>query len=57
VVDPLVHHGQHFGRMVYAMCSVHALITSTVVHMGGDEDVVEKSLTFEFVQWFYPLCL
>jgi hypothetical protein len=33
------------------------LITSTVVCIGGDEDVVEKSLTFEFVQWFYFLCL
>jgi hypothetical protein len=26
-------HGQHCDRTVYAMCSVHALITSTVVHM------------------------
>jgi hypothetical protein len=34
--------------MVYAMCSVHALITSAVVHMGQDEDVTEESLTFKF---------
>jgi hypothetical protein len=48
--DPLVHHGRHFGRTVYAMCSVHALITSAIGRMGEDEDVAEESLTFEFVQ-------
>jgi hypothetical protein len=39
------------------MCSVHALITSAIARMGEDEDVAEESLTFEFVQWFYPLSL
>ena len=48
--DPLVHHGRHFGRTVYAMCSVHALFTSAIVRMGEDEDVAEELLTFEFVQ-------
>ena len=48
--DPLVHHGQHFGRTVYTMCSVHALFTSAIVCMGEDEDVAEELLTFEFVQ-------
>ena len=39
------------------MCSVHALITSAIARMGEDEDITEESLTFEFVQWFYPLSL
>ena len=39
------------------MCSVHALITSTIARMGEDEDVTEESLTFKFMQWFYPLSL
>jgi len=51
VGDPLVHHGRHFGRTVYAMCSVHALITSALARMAEDEDVPEESLTFEFVEW------
>jgi len=45
--DPLVHHGRHFGRTVYAMCSVHALFTSAIARMGEDEDVAEELLTFE----------
>ena len=39
------------------MCSVHALITSAIAHMGEDEDITEETLKFEFVQWFYPLSL
>ena len=50
--DPLVHHGRHFGRTVYAMCSVHALITSALARMAEEEDIPEESLTFEFVEWF-----
>lgn len=37
------------------MCSVHALITSAIARMEEDEDVAEELLTFEFVQWVYPL--
>lgn len=47
--DPLIHHRQHFGRMVYAMCSIQALITSAIARMGEDEDISEESLTSEFV--------
>jgi hypothetical protein len=39
------------------MCSVHALVTSAIARLGEDEDIAEESLTFEFVQWFYPLSL
>jgi hypothetical protein len=39
------------------MCSVHALFTSAIARMGEDEDVAEELLTFEFVEWFYPLSL
>ncbi|KAJ3531698.1 hypothetical protein NMY22_g8043 [Coprinellus aureogranulatus] len=33
--DPLVHHGRHFGRTVYAFANVHALL---VAGLAADED-------------------
>ena len=46
----MVHHGQHFGRSVHAMCNVQALITNALVHMAESEgEVQEETLTFEFV--------
>ena len=46
----MVHHGQHFGRTVHAMCSVQALITNSFVLMAElDREVQEETLTFKFV--------
>jgi len=48
--DPLVHHGWHFGRSMYAMCNVQALITNALVHMAELKgEVQEETLTFKFV--------
>ncbi|KAJ3512490.1 hypothetical protein NMY22_g15318 [Coprinellus aureogranulatus] len=33
--DPLVHHGRHFGRTVYAFANIHALL---VAGLAADED-------------------
>ncbi|TEB26890.1 hypothetical protein FA13DRAFT_1635440, partial [Coprinellus micaceus] len=33
--DPLVHHGRHFGRIVYAFANVHALLAAG---MAADEN-------------------
>ncbi|KAJ3530304.1 hypothetical protein NMY22_g8629 [Coprinellus aureogranulatus] len=33
--DPLVHHGRHFGRTVYAFANMHALLVSG---LAADED-------------------
>ncbi|KAJ3534367.1 hypothetical protein NMY22_g6959 [Coprinellus aureogranulatus] len=33
--DPLVHHGRHFGRTVFAFANMHALLISG---LGADED-------------------
>jgi hypothetical protein len=33
--DPLVHHGRHFGRAVYAFANLHALI---MFSLSADED-------------------
>lgn len=30
--DPLVHYGRHFGRTVHAMCSIHAVIVTGLIH-------------------------
>jgi hypothetical protein len=35
--DPLVHHGRHFGRAVFAFTNMHALI---LAGLGMDEDDV-----------------
>jgi len=47
--DPLVHHGRHFGRTVYAMCNVRSLITNGVLRLQESDggDVLEESLTSE----------
>jgi hypothetical protein len=34
VTDPLVHHGHHFGRVVYAFCNVSALISNGLLRIG-----------------------
>jgi hypothetical protein len=50
--DPLVHHGRHFGRTVYAMCNVRSLITNGLLRLGesdGDHEIMEESLTSEYV--------
>ncbi|TEB25376.1 hypothetical protein FA13DRAFT_1637455, partial [Coprinellus micaceus] len=33
--DPLVHHGRHFGRSIYAFANIHALL---IAGMGWNED-------------------
>ena len=45
--DPLVRYGRHFGRPVHAMCSIQALLTNGMPHMGEEGEVVEESLTPE----------
>ncbi|KJA13355.1 hypothetical protein HYPSUDRAFT_151676 [Hypholoma sublateritium FD-334 SS-4] len=35
--DPLIHHGRHFGRSIYALCNVPALITNGIVRMASDD--------------------
>lgn len=47
--DPLVHHGRHFGRTVYAMCNVRSLITNSVLRLEESDngEIVEESLTSE----------
>jgi hypothetical protein len=47
VGDPLVHYRQHFGRAVHAMCSIQALLTNGILHMGEEGEVVEESLTLK----------
>jgi hypothetical protein len=49
--DPLVHHGHHFGRTVYAICNVRLLITNGLCRLeeldGGE--ILEESLTSEYI--------
>ncbi|KAF8545931.1 hypothetical protein OG21DRAFT_1428358, partial [Imleria badia] len=41
--DPLVHHGQYFGRAVHTFCNVQTLINNGLVLMTNDKD--EETLT------------
>ncbi|KAH6874091.1 hypothetical protein BKA70DRAFT_1378942 [Coprinopsis sp. MPI-PUGE-AT-0042] len=40
--DPLVHHGRHFRRTVYAFVNIYALIINGMVQEGDDEDAPEE---------------
>lgn len=42
--DPLVHHGRHFGRAIFAFANVRALITNGLSRLG-EEDVDIEELT------------
>ncbi|KAF8239325.1 hypothetical protein L208DRAFT_1238246 [Tricholoma matsutake] len=53
--DPFVHYRRHFGRTVHAMCSIQALLTNSIVHMGEEGEVVEESLTPEQHRAFQKL--
>ncbi|KAJ2911745.1 hypothetical protein MD484_g8668, partial [Candolleomyces efflorescens] len=43
VTDPLVHHGRHFGRTVYAFANVHALILAGLSAEEQDHDAPPES--------------
>ncbi|KAF8225591.1 hypothetical protein L208DRAFT_1305560, partial [Tricholoma matsutake] len=45
--DLLVHYGHHFGHTVHALCNIHALITSGLLHDGECADDPEESFTTE----------
>jgi len=32
-MDPLVHHGRHFGRTIHALCNVNALVTNGILRL------------------------
>ena len=49
VSDPLVHHGQHFGWTVHALCSVYALLANGLLRDGEWSDEPEDSFTAEYV--------
>ncbi|KAF8063258.1 hypothetical protein FPV67DRAFT_1563408 [Lyophyllum atratum] len=40
--DPLIHHGRHFGRAVYAFANVRAIITNGLEHMSQEDDSLEN---------------
>jgi len=44
-----VHHGRHFGRTVHALCTVHALLTNGILHVGELSDQPDDSFTHEQV--------
>jgi hypothetical protein len=47
MVDPLVHHGRHFGRTIHALCSVQALITNGLLQEVELAEQSEESFTAE----------
>ncbi|TEB29041.1 hypothetical protein FA13DRAFT_1632636, partial [Coprinellus micaceus] len=44
--DPLIHHGRHFGRSVYAFANVHALLLAGI---NADEDVAPETQQYIFI--------
>jgi len=49
VVDPLVHHGRHFGRNIHALCSVHALLTNRFLRKVELAEQSEELFTAECI--------
>ncbi|KIJ62743.1 hypothetical protein HYDPIDRAFT_93808, partial [Hydnomerulius pinastri MD-312] len=47
VQDPLVHHGQHFGRIAHAFCNVQTLLTNGITLMGDLEERELESFSFQ----------
>jgi hypothetical protein len=46
-LDPLVHHGRHFGRTVHGLCNVYALLTAGLLRLGELAGEPEESFTYE----------
>lgn len=44
--DPLIHHGRHFGRAVYAFANLHALI---MFGLSADEDAPPETQQLRFL--------
>ncbi|KIK21710.1 hypothetical protein PISMIDRAFT_103551, partial [Pisolithus microcarpus 441] len=47
VINPLVHHGCHFGCVIHAFCNVQTLLTNGITLMGDVEERGLKTLTQE----------
>ena len=47
LTDPSISHGCHFGRTVYALCNVKALITNGLLRLGRLVDEPEETFTLE----------
>ena len=54
VADPLVHHGRHFGRAVYALCNFQVLLTNGLLRIGELANVSEENFTAEWVAFLLP---
>ena len=46
-MDPLVHHGRHFGRTIHVLCNVNALVVNGVLHEVELADQAEETFTAE----------
>ncbi|EGO04598.1 hypothetical protein SERLA73DRAFT_44873 [Serpula lacrymans var. lacrymans S7.3] len=47
--NPLVHHGQHFGQTIHALCNVQTLLMNRIVWLRELTHQNEKDLKFELV--------
>jgi hypothetical protein len=49
-IDPIVHHGRHFGRTVHALCRVQALLMNGIIRETEMDAAGEEALSAECVQ-------
>lgn len=47
--DPLVHHGRHFGRTVFALCNFQALLNNGIMRLVELPDKPLESFSPEFI--------
>lgn len=48
-VDPLVHHGRHFGRTVHGLCNPYAVITSGIIRLVELQTSALEDYSAEYV--------
>jgi hypothetical protein len=49
-IDPLVHHGRHFGQTIHALCRVQALLTNGIIREMEMDAAGEEALSAECIQ-------
>jgi hypothetical protein len=45
--DPLISHGRHFGRTVFALCNYPSLLTNGILRLEQMEDTPLEDLSAE----------
>lgn len=54
-MDPLVHHGRHFGRTIHALCNVNALVVNGILRLQALAEQPDEDFSAQYGYWFLLL--